>query len=81
MLLNKDGIKSHNPLEKYFSMQRVKGGADKNPTEKFNWYFWGLNAPGDKLVPLVDGNNQVHWKEMAQLDVPWDQITLKRREK
>ena len=36
LLLNKDGIKSHNPLEKYFSMQSVKGGADKNPTEKFN---------------------------------------------
>ena len=53
-------------------MQRAKGGADENPTEEFIWHFLGLNAAGDKLVPVVDGNNQVHWREMAQLDVPWD---------
>ena len=53
-------------------MQRAKGGSDENPTEEFIWHFLGLNAAGDKLVPVVDGNNQVHWREMTQLDVPWD---------
>ena len=53
-------------------MQRAKGGADENPTEEFIWHFLGLNAAGDKLVPVVVGNNQVHLREMAQLDVPLD---------
>ena len=47
-------------------MQRAKGGADENPTEEFIWHFLGLNTAGDKLFPVVDGNNQVHWREMAQ---------------
>ena len=46
-MLNRDGINSHKRLEKYLSIQRAKGGADKNPTEKFN-----QNAAGDKLVPV-----------------------------
>ena len=62
-------------------MQRAKGGADENPTEEFIWHFLGLNAAGDKLIPVVVGNNQVHWREMAQLDVPWDQITQKKKKK
>ena len=62
-------------------MQRAKGGADENPTEEFIWHFLGLNTAGDKLFPVVDGNNQVHWREMAQLDVPWDQITQKKKKK
>ena len=36
LVLNRDGINSHKRLEKYLSIQRVKGGADKNRTEKFN---------------------------------------------
>ena len=41
-------------------MQRVKGGTEKNPSDDINQNFLGLNAAGDKLFPLVDGNNQVH---------------------
>ena len=41
-------------------MQRAEGGADENATEEFNQNFWGVNAAGDKLVPVVEGNNQVN---------------------
>ena len=57
-------------------MQRAKGGADKNPTEKFNRKCYCRS-----IGPCVDGNNQVHWREMAQLYIPWDQETQKKKTK
>ena len=53
-MLNEDRVKfllteklSQDPLEKYFSKQRAKGGADENTTlETFNRNFFGLYVPG-----------------------------------
>ena len=77
MLLNEDGVKfllsvklSQRPLEEYFSKQRAKGGADKNPTlETFNRNFLGLNVARDELVHVVNGNTRGRQREIVQLDV------------
>ena len=77
MLLNKDGVKlllseqlSQDPLEKYFSKQRAKGGADENPTLRtFNRNFLDLNVAGDELVRVVNGNTRGRQREIVQLDV------------
>ena len=54
LLLNEDRVKfllteklSQDPIEKYFSKQPAKGGADKNTTlGTFNRNFFGLHVPG-----------------------------------
>ena len=77
MLLNKDGVQfllseklSQDPLEKYFSKQRAKGGADKNSTlETFNRNFLGLNVAADELVRVINGNTRGRQRKIVQLDV------------
>ena len=75
LLLYEDGVKfllseklSQDPLEKYFSKQRAKGGADENPTlEMFNRNFLGQSVAGDELVRVVNGNTRGCQKEIVQL--------------
>ena len=75
LLLNEDGVKfllseklSQDSLEEYFSKQRAKGGADKNPTlETFNRNFLVLNVAGDELVRVVNGNTRGRQREIVQL--------------
>ena len=76
-MLNEDGVKfllseklSQEPLEEYFSKQKVKVGAGENPAvETFNRNFLGLNVAGDELVRVVNANTRGHQTEIVQLDV------------
>ena len=76
-MLNEDGVKfllfeklSQDPLEKYFSKEQAKGGADKNPTlETFNRNFLGLNVAADELVRVINRNTRGRQREIVQLDV------------